>query len=292
MSAAAEADALAKGRRYQEAADRYAAALAATPDDLAVARRALGSFWRAGRYEDAYRWGERVLAREPDSLGALFDVGVTCGFLIDVACVDRVFHHAIGVDPRYVIGYGELAFLSQANGDSAGAMRLMESALAADPQSDLAASGLAQMLIPAGQAGRARALLEPRLAKDRAARAYGGRSMLTIYGWAALASGDRAAADAAFDEVLARLAQRQQAGETTYQLFRERAAILALRGDREAAIAAMQQAFDRGWRLYAAWTLVDPMFAGIAADPRVAALIERMRADVRAVRRRVGLAEP
>src|SRR5882672_3337017 len=70
---AAEADALAKSRRFQEASERYAAALAIAPSNLEVAKRALGSFWRAARYEDAYLWGQRVLAREPDSLDALFD---------------------------------------------------------------------------------------------------------------------------------------------------------------------------------------------------------------------------
>jgi len=148
------------------------------------------------------------------------------------------------------------------------------------------------MLIPAGQAARARGLMEPRLAKNPEAHAYGGRSMLTLQGWALLETGNRAAAHAAFDEVLARLARREQSGETAYQLFRERAAILALRGDRAGAIAAMRTAVAHGWRLYASWTLVDPMFASVASDPAVIELLEKMRDDVRAARRRLGLGEP
>jgi hypothetical protein len=145
------------------------------------------------------------------------------------------------------------------------------------------------MLVPAGEAKRAGALLAPRLAANRQARAYGGRSMLTLYAWALLEQGDTTAAYAAFEEVLGWLQSREQAGQTTYQLYRERAAIYALRGERDSAISAMRAAFDRGWRLYGSWALSDPMFAGVVREPAVAALVERMRVEVRAMRQRLGM---
>ncbi len=228
---AASGDSLVAARRYQDAADRYAAALALQPDNLGVARRALGSFWRSARYDEAYSWGHRVLEREPKSLNVLFSVGVSCGFLVALDCVESIFRRAIEIDSTYVTGYGELAFLAQARGDLAAAVRFMESAYAVAPDSDLAISGLAHMLIPAGDPARALRLMEPRLAADRSAPAYGGRSMLTLYGWALLAVGDTVAANRVFDEVLSRLREREGAGQTTYQLYRERAAILALRAD-------------------------------------------------------------
>jgi tetratricopeptide (TPR) repeat protein len=285
----AAADSLAAGRRFQEAAAEYSAALALSPESLDVAKRALGTFWRSARYDDAYLWGRRVLAREPDSLDALFDVGVTCGFLLELSCVDSLFRRTVQLDPGFVDGHGELGFLSQARGQLPEAIRHMEDAFAAAPANDFAVSGLAQMLIPAGQAARARALMKPRLAANRQARAYGGRSMLTLYGWALLQLGDTAGSDAGFEEVLTRLEARERSGQTTYQLYRERAAIHALRGEPEAAIAAMQTAFDRGWRLYGSWSLTDPMFASVVGDPAVTALVERMRAEVRATRQRLGL---
>ena len=285
----AAADSAASARKDREASARYLAVLALWPDSLPVAERALGSFWRAARYQDAYVWGRRALERDPHSLRVLFDVGVTCGFLVALECADSVFRRTIALDPSFVDGYSELAFLAQARGDLAGAVREMQSAYAAGPENDFAVSGLAQMLIPAREPGRARVLMEPRLALDRKARAYGGRSMLTLYGWALLQLGDTLGADRAFDEVLGWLRRREQAGQTTYQLFRERAAIHALRGEREAAVDAMQTAFERGWRLYGSWSLTDPMFAGVASDPRVAALIEKMRVEVREIRRQLGM---
>ena len=285
----ATADSLAAARRYQEAAERYAAALVLQPDSLGIARRALGSFWRAGRYDDAYSWGQRVLASAPESLGVLFNLGVACGFLVELECVDSIFQRTLRINPAYVAGHGELAFLAQARGDLQAAVRHMEAAHIVAPNDDLAVSGLAQMLIPGGDAARAKGLMEPRIAANRQSPAYGGRSMLTLYGWALLALGDTAGATSAFDEVLGWLQERERAGQTTYQLYRERAAIHALRGEKEAATAAMQLAFDRGWRLYGSWSLPDPMFSSMMGDPEVEALLVRMRAEVCMMRQRLGL---
>lgn len=283
------ADSFAIALRHQEASTHYARVLQLWPDSMQIAQRALGSFWRAGRSDDAYTWGRRALAREPQSLDILFDLGVSCGFLIELDCAESTFRQALVIDSMFVDGYGELAFLAQARGDLPVAIRHMERARALAPQNDFAVSGLAQMLIPAGDAGRARAVMEPRLAANRKARAYGGRSMLTLYGWALLRDGQAIAAHAVFNEVLGWLAEREAAGQTTYQLYRERAAIHALRGERDATIKAMRTAYDRGWRLYASWSLADPMFSSVISDPAVTALLERMRADVRAMRQRLGM---
>lgn len=283
------ADSLAKARRYSEASKQYAMVLSLRPDSLGVAERALGSFWRAARYDDAYIWGHRVLKHRPGSLSVLFDVGVTCGFLVALECVDSVFRRTIELDSAFVYGYGELAFLAQARGELAEAVRQMETAHAFAPKDQFAVGGLAQMLIPAGQAARAKTLMQPSLAADRRARAYGGRSMLTLYGWALMELGDTVGSSAAFDEVLGWLRLREAAGETTYQLYRERAAIHALRGEKEAAIEAMRAAFDRGWRLYASWSLPDPMFRSVMPCPETKSLLEKMRLDVRRMRRRVAL---
>jgi hypothetical protein len=166
----------------------------------------------------------------------------------------------------------------------------MERGYAAAPEDDLAVSGLAQMLIPGGQAARAVALMKPRLEKSRSARAYGGRSLLTLYGWALVELGDSTGGASALNEVLGWLQDRERAGQTSYQLYRERAAIHALMGNRAQAIAAMKTAFEQGWRLYGAWTLVDPMFRTISDDPAVTALVNDMRLDVRQKRERLGLA--
>ncbi len=284
----ANGDSLAAARRYQEAAEHYAAALALEPDDLTLVKRALGSFWRAARFDDAYTWGRRALQRDPQSLDLLFDVGVTYGYLVELEMASETFQRAIAVDPLFVEGHGELGFLAEARGERSQALLHMEKAHDVAPENDFAVSGLAQVLIPAGEMGRALKLMDRRLKAHRRARAYGGRSMLTLYGWALLELGETVRANEVFDEVLGWLGERERAGESTYQLYRERAAIRAMRGERRAAIAAMQTAVDRGWRLYASWSLIDPMFKSLHDDPFVGVLLERMREDARAIRRRIG----
>lgn len=287
-SQAAEADRLATARRYPEAAAAYAAALAAQAD-LDIARRALGSFWRAGRFVEAYQWGRRLEAAAPRDLRVLFNLGVTCGYLIEHACVREMFTRVLEVDPAYVYGHGELAFLAQAQGDMTAAVQHMRRAVAAAPSDEFAVSGLAQMLIPSGGAAEALRLTTAMLATRPDARAYGGRSMRTLRAWALAELGQRADARATAQEVLARLATREQQGETSYELFRERAALRLILGEREAAIADLQSAARRGWRLYGAWDLVDPMFAAVRTDPAIRPLMAELRADVVAARRAVGL---
>lgn len=288
VPAVADADRLASARRFPEAAEAYAVALGSQPD-LAVARRAVGVFWRAGRFVDAYTWARRLEAAFPRDERVLFNLGVTCGYLLETACVRDVFTRALAINPAYVYGHGELAFLAQARGDAEAAVRHMRDGFAVAPTDEFAVSGLVQMLIPAGGAEEALALTRTALAANPSARAYGGRSMLTLHAWALSVTGRTAEARAAATEVLGRLAARAQQGETSYELFRERAAVRLLVGQRDAAIADLEEAARRGWRLYGSVALVDPMFADVRSDPAVEALLTTLRLSVDDARRALGL---
>jgi tetratricopeptide (TPR) repeat protein len=120
-----EADSLARAGRYEDAADRYVSVLRAWPDSEAVAMRALGVWWRAGDDEEAYRWARRLAARDPGSLDVLFDLGVTCGFLVNPGCADSAFARAVALDSSFVDGYCELGFIAQAHGRLDEAIRWM-----------------------------------------------------------------------------------------------------------------------------------------------------------------------
>ena len=285
----ARAFALGLAGRPQDSAPEYLAVLAIDPDYPRAGRLALGQLWRAGMYDKAYVWSARQLEKEPNSTEVLFHNAVVAGFLLDVPRGEAMMHRALEVDPHYGIAHGELAFFAQARGDQSEAVRQMEAAVRDKPDDALNVLGLAQMLIPAGQPARAKELIEPVLAKNRAARAYGGRSGLTIYGWALWDLGERDAANRVFDEMLSNLSTRERAGETSYQLYRERAAIDAIRGDRAEALRAAKLAADRGWHLYGSRTLPDPMFRSLSGDPDFERMLDRMRADVDAMRQKIGL---
>jgi tetratricopeptide (TPR) repeat protein len=222
------------------------------------------------------RWGARQAEKQPDSLDVLFDYEVASAFLLEI-------------DPAFGTSHGELAFLAQARGNQGEAVAEFEATEKADPNDLSNSAGLAQMLIPAGNAARAKEVLEGVIARDRNARAYGGRSALTIYGWALWELREREAASRVFDDVLGRLAAREQSGETSYQLYRERAAIHAVRGNRAEALRAARLAVENGWHLYASWQMPDPMFRSLSGDAEFEALLDRMRAEVRVLRQRAGL---
>ena len=275
--------------RPKDAASEYLRTFALDPDYPRAAKFGLGQLWRAGVYDQAYHWSARQLEKEPRSLEVLFHNAVVSGFLLDIGRGEAMMRRALEIDPHFGIAHGELAFFAQARGDTEEAVRQMEAGVAANPKDPLNVLGLAQMLIPAGQAQRAREVIEKVLAGDRAARAYGGRSGLTIYGWALWELGERDAAIRIFDEMLANLAARESGGETSYQLYREMAAIHAVRGNRLEGLRAARLAVEKGWHLYGSRTMPDPMFRSLAGDPDFEVLLDQMRAEVMAMRRKAGL---
>ena len=286
---AARGIAFAAAGRPRDAAAAYRQVLAMNPDYPRAANAAIGQFWRAGQYHEAYRWGKRQAEREPTNLSVLFNYQVAAAFLIERARAESLMVRALEIDPRFAVAHGELAFLAMYGGRLDQAVAHMEAALAIDTTSALNRGGLAQMLVPFGYGARARDLLAPIVARDSTATAYGGRSALAIYGWALRASGDPLGAQQAFERALARLNRRRAAGESSYQLYREMAAIHALQGNRAEAIASLESAADAGMHTYASWDLDDPMFASLRNDPAVRRIVERMRESTRRMRRLAGL---
>jgi tetratricopeptide (TPR) repeat protein len=284
----ARAFALGLAGKPREAAPEYLRTLRLDADYPRAAKFALGQFWRAGMFDEAFRWAARQLEKEPTSLDVLFHYSVASAFLLDIDHAENLLRRALEIDPKFATAFGELAFLAQAKGRWRESVEHMEAAVRAEP-SELNLGGLAQMLIPSGNPRRAKKILKELAEKNRTARAYGGRSVLTIYGWALWELGERAEANRVFDEMLERLRSRAASGETSYQLHREIAAIHAVRGNRSAAMQAAKKAVENGWHLYGSREMPDPMFRTLAGDPDFESLLARMREDINPMRRRVGL---
>jgi ketosteroid isomerase-like protein len=173
----ARAVAFAAARRPRDAALAYREALALDPDYPGAANAALGQFWRAGFYDEAYRWAQRQAEREPTNLAVLFNYNVAAAFLIEPARAESLMLRALEIDPLFATAHGELAFLALYAGRMDDAVRHMEAAFAIDTMSALNRGGLAQMLVAAGQARRARtagADCLARLHRDGIRRSLGG----------------------------------------------------------------------------------------------------------------------
>lgn len=108
----------------------------------------------------------------------------------------------------------------------------------------------------------------------------------TIAGFAHLQMGDRERAERLFEQSLT-INQEDLDGELDMPRAPwETASILAALGLTDEALAWAEVAYDMGQRRY--WDAdLDPMFDSVRDDPRFVALVDRMRADVEAMRARV-----
>jgi TolB-like protein len=127
------------------------------------------------------------------------------------------------------------------------------------------------------QPAEARAVLERAFeaSPDRFASPLAYRSPRTSLAFALTQLGEPGRAAALFDEALR--VNRARIDEGSGSPFRrmEIAAILALRGERDAALQWIEHAYDAGFRAHRRLRL-DPMFESLRDDPRFHALLERM----------------
>jgi transcriptional activator of cad operon len=116
-----------------------------------------------------------------------------------------------------------------------------------------------------------------------------GQSDQLILADAELQSGDSAAAAKHLQEIADLLDRLTAAGEERNGIYALRAAILALRGDTQGAMRALNRAADLGWR-YSWWAEREPYFAALrprsdfrALMARINSLNDRMRSEVHPV---------
>jgi transcriptional activator of cad operon len=99
--------------------------------------------------------------------------------------------------------------------------------------------------------------------------------------------GQRTQAEQRLDTALAQLDALERQGNRWHMLAFHRARVLALRGQIDGALdalaAAVQAGSRRGW-----WLRLDPAFASLRGEPRLAALLDDIRARVAAQRRQLG----
>jgi hypothetical protein len=98
--------------------------------------------------------------------------------------------------------------------------------------------------------------------------------------------GERARASALSKEAQKAIESMLGEGIDTPLAFEEVAAIEAILGNTQLAVAAYQRAYNAGWR-YVVLTSLNPMLNSIRADPGFQALLSRMTADACEDARRV-----
>ena len=87
------------------------------------------------------------------------------------------------------------------------------------------------------------------------------------------------------DDMLAANREAIVGGANWPMVFMQNAAIHALRGNATAALDALDQGYEAGWRDHR-MLAIDPLLASLRKEPRFTALLSRIQADVAAMRAR------
>jgi hypothetical protein len=80
------------------------------------------------------------------------------------------------------------------------------------------------------------------------------------------------------------------AGDRTYAPLYEEAALQAMLGNRDAAVALFEQSVDAGFA-EPEWPKVDPLMAGVRTEPRFSAAVQRIARMVAEMRQRMDLTD-
>jgi tetratricopeptide (TPR) repeat protein len=243
---------------------------------------------RAGRLREAYGWSAYAEAFRPDDPQVVLERGMACTHVMDLPCAERYFHRVLAMSPSHAGAHRELAFLARARGRTDEAIARLEQLLALQPDDAETRATLAQLLLETGSPGRAAALLDAVPRTNFGETAGATYSLRTLRAWAHAEQGEHEQARALLTEQLAALAARESAGETDFRLFRERAAIHALRGEAQEALVEARRAVDAGWRLSGSWEIQDALLLRLRGEPGFEELEATLREHGRTARRGIG----
>jgi erythromycin esterase len=280
--------AYAAARRPGDAADAFLKAVADNKEYRRLAALAVAPLLRAGRLREAYGWSAYAEAFQPDDPQVVLERGMACAHVMDLPCAERYFHRVLAMSPSHAGAHRELAFLARARGRSEEAIARLEHLLAQQPADPETRAALAQLLLETGNPARAAALIDAGPRTDFGETAGATYSLRMLRAWAHAEHGEDEQARALLAEQLEALAERERAGENDYALFRERAAIHALRGEAQEALVQAPRAVDAGWRLSGSWDIQEALLLRLRSEPGFEELEAALREHGQTARRRVG----
>jgi tetratricopeptide (TPR) repeat protein len=227
-------------------------------------------------------------AFRPEDPQVVVERGMACAHVMDLPCAERYFHRVLAVSPSHAGAHRELASLARAQGRTNEAIARLEQLLVQHPDDPESRAALAQLLLDTGNAGRAAALIDAAAGTHLRETAGATYSLRTLRAWAHTEHGEHEQARGLLAEQLEALAEQERAGETDYQLFRERAAIHALQGNAQQALVEAQRAVESGWRLSGSWDIQDGLLLRLREEPGFEKLEATLREHGQAARRGIG----
>lgn len=268
----------------------YERVLALDSTHARVAPLLITAYYDARRTREALALGERLKVLQPRNHQAQFRLGWAYGYLWEQEKAAEIFLRLANDSTSGVYrawGHGELAYLARARGQLAEAVQHMEHAVRAVPSDRVSQLGLATMLLTAGDAARARPIIERVMASDSNATGYGAIPGRLLLGWAARDLGDSTLARRMFGEVERRILTSVTPGNDQRPMLLK---VYSLQGRRADAIALLQQlsGLPRD-NLYGGPDDHDGAMVSLRGVPEFEALRARYRERVVARRRTIGL---
>jgi serine/threonine-protein kinase len=271
-----------EARAAMERATMLDPSLAAAMSDLSILET------NAGRLDQAFYWAKRAFLLAPNVANSFYHVGVPLTWL-DNAIAERFMQATVkrfpltgrdGVRPQLV-----LAVIEWRKGDAAAALERVRTTVQAYPQHAEANAVLMELAMLSGAADAAEQL-------DRAIAAGlgAGHAMYTPYTPRSMRAfiyrrdGDPRA-EPLIEAALAATREAIASGDRSFTPLLENAVLFLMRGDRAAAIDAVEAAERAGWK-DAMFLERDPLLAALRSEPRYVEVMRRIARDVSAMKAR------
>ena len=243
--------------------------------------------WARGRIDEALKWNSLALKASPNELD-LYDDRVSLLLTLGRAAEARETmvraHEAVGDNERIAARLAQVSYYE--GGDAALRAQLQTTSLDSSTSANTWCY-LARLKLILGDAPGAKELLDKAVAASNPSQGTldlqpsawyerQGESNDLILAMAELRLGDRSSALPRLDALLARLERLRQAGVERYGLYTLRGEALALRGDLDESMAALDRAAALGWRA-ATEALHNPAFAALQSRNDFRLLIQRLQ---------------
>ena len=233
-------------------------------------------FSRSGRFDQAVRWEQRALDVDPSSATRLVHLG---DFLFDLGDLDgaqAAYERALDFAPDFPQPAYLLAMIHLIRGDEERAEQRMRALMTAASDHPGSRTSMGRYLAQLGRFSEAEAYLD-------------GSGRVSPYrAYVAKKTGDEQRVTEFLDAAREQLAAWDRAG---FPATRMRLYIQALSGDRDGALATLQQnrrtelrEITAGPQIGVYWTLADPLLEDLRDDPRFPALLNEMRVSLDSMR--------
>jgi TolB-like protein/tetratricopeptide (TPR) repeat protein len=248
----------------------------------------------AGRLDQAMYWAKRAVPLAPNIAHSYYHLAIPL-LILDDAAAERWLRAAATrfhvADPtggqRIAI---MLALLEFRRGQGDAAIARTRAAVAAQPDNAEGQVVLTELLV-LNRSADADERLDRAMQQGADARSWWTTyTIRTLRAFTFVKAGRNDLARPLIDAALSAAREAIASGDRSYSPHYENAALLAMRGDRAAALDALERAEQAGFQ-DARLLQRDPLLAPLAAEPRFTAVVQRIERDVDEMRKRVDVSE-